>query len=920
MCIRFPDRLAPAIAAAVWLLAGGAGGVWADSPRVDQQDGYRCGGRWVALQRVDGEWLATTGTAARLISVGDAAPVLTGNPALAGRSVIRRRQPGTRLGAAHTLASELQALRNRFSAAAVNPVLAHPRTGLRQIARSQIIVRLAAGVEPTDLPAPILSATALSGALDQFVLRLKPMTVEAELALVSTLDDLPHVLWAEPDFVKEWRRSYLPTDPLFPDQWHLRNLGYNYAGNPFSPADVDIDATEAWDRNLGSTNIVVAVIDDGIQSDHPDLTDNLAFNTGEIPGNDLDDDGNGYADDILGWDFVSGNNSADPKLTADGHGTSVAGLIAARADNGVGGCGVAPACRLLPVKIFLGDSYAGDSAVASAIRYAAGLTSPSRWRGADVLNMSFGGGAPSTAMDSALTDAAALGRNGKGCVLVAASGNSASAYQYYSKSLTAGTYYFEWQYSKDWSFIAGEDTCRLGIVLFPNGTIERFDNATAPTGWSMSPAGDVGWYVEDNPGRAFSTGRYQLRSRTVANRKTATVRSPTITITQSGLIQFLYWVSTEAGYDLLYFRAVRAGATTPAYEYVNSGITAIDPYVAYPANHPDVIAVGASAEFDYRADYSQYGEDLDVVAPGGGGLVGMTTTDRTGSYGYGPSDYTSDFAGTSAATPVTSGTVALLLSRHPDLTAAQARSLLRMTADKVGRVTYSGGETGAGGLNAYYGYGRINAGRLLGLARATFAAGPGGTITPPGGLSSLFCVSGTVHPLAATPGAYYAFDRWTAAAPAGATVFQPTATNTTVSIFDDVTVTGTFTPLRTALGTPLYWLASYGLGVPSFTAGELTDSDHDGHAAWQEWQAGTNPIDPDSILRIRDLHHLADGRCVLTWSSVANRTYAVLTYNTLTNAGTPIVTGLAATPPLNVCTTPPLPAISQFLRIRTAAP
>lgn len=919
--VRSIPRLFTLIIATTWLLTGIGNHAWAGQ-MVDYHDGYRCRGRWVSLQRIDGEWLTTTGTAVRLIGDGAVVSVLSGHPALAGQTLIRRRQSAVRLNTARSPAAELQMLRNRFGRTAANAVMANPRTGLRQISRSQIIVRLAPGFKPADLPAPIRSIKPVCGTPDQFVLGLTPLTVEDELALVSRLDALPGVRWAEPDFLKEWRRSYQPSDPLFPNQWHLHNTGYTAFGRPYSPAEIDISAAEAWDRNMGATNIIVAVIDDGVQSDHPDLMANMANNTGEINGNNLDDDGNGYIDDVLGWDFISSSNqsNADPKLPADGHGTSVAGLIAGRADNGVGGCGVAPDCRLLPVKIFLGNSYAGDSAVANAIRYAAGLTAPNQWRGADVINMSFGGGSPSESMDSALTDAATRGRDGKGCVLVAASGNSASAYQYYSKTLDPGTYYFEWQYQKDWAISVDEDCCRLGIVLFPNGVIERFDNASAPYGWNLDQNNDAGWYVEDNPARAFSTGRYQLRTHVIGNNKTATVRSPTITLTQAGSIQFLYWVATEAGYDLLRFRVVQVGEATPAYEYINSGVTMRDPYVAYPANHPSVIAAGASAEFDYRSDFSQYGEDLDVVAPGGGGLLGITTTDRTGSYGYDASDYTSEFGGTSAAAPITSGTIALLLSRHPDLTAAQARTLLRRSADKVGRVGYSDGAPDCGGFNPYYGYGRINAGRLLWLARAHFAAGPNGQIATPDGQSTFFCDSGTVYSLAATPDMYFEFNHWDVAAPVNAAVFQPAATNTTVAIFDDVTITGTFKPLLAAMGTPLYWLAGFGLNVPSFNVGELTDNDVDGHAAWQEWLAGTDPLDHDSVLLVRDLQRLSDGRCVLTWSSVFNRTYDILTYETPAGASTSIVNGLSSTPPLNVYTTMPLSAATQFIRIRTAPP
>lgn len=913
--------------ALLWLLVG-AGGVCAGEA-VAPTDGYRCRGRWIPLLQADGEWLVATQAVARLVGGHEAAAVLSGHPALADRALVCRRPSasGARLGAARSPAGELQALRVRFGSTAVNPVWIHPRTGLRQFTRSQIIIRLAPGARPDDLPAPVLSARPVCGTLDQFVLRLAPLAAEDELALVSRLAGLPQVLWAEPDFLKEWRCSYLPADPLFPYQWHLRNLGYvTVSGNPYSPADVDIDATEAWDRGLGSSNVVVAVMDDGVQSDHPDLVDNLAFNAGEVPGNDSDDDANGYVDDILGWDFASGNNNADPKLTADNHGTMVAGLVAARAGNGVGGCGAAPGCRLLPVKLFLGSSYAGDSAVADAIRYAAGLTSPHPWRGADVINMSFGTGAPSEAIDSALHAAATLGRGGRGCVVVVAGGNSAGgspaapAYRTYTKPLDPGTYTFEWQYSKNGSVSAGEDCCRLGQVILPNGVIERFDAATAPVGWNLTPTNDPGWQVEDNPARAFSTGRYQLRSNAIGSNATATVRSPAVTFAQAASVQFRYWVSTETNADVLSFRAVRAGVTTPDYEYVYSGVPMIDPAVAYPASHSDVIAVGATAEFGYRSCYSPYGDDLDLVAPGGGGLINLTTTDRTGSHGVDASDYTSAFGGTSASTPLTAGAVALLLSRRPELTAAEVHTLLRMTADKVGRVAYSGGETNCGGFNPYYGYGRINAGRLLWLARAGFTAAAGGAITPPGGVTPLFCATGTVVSLAATPAPYHAFAGWVVTAPAGAVVAQPAATNTTATILDDVTVAGTFAPLLTARGTPHYWLASFGLGTPSFDAGELTDGDRDGHVAWQEWLTGTNPLDGQSVLRVRELRHLPEGRCVLTWPSVAGHAYAVMSYTAPAGGGTPLVGDLAATPPLNVCTTPPLPAATLFLRVQTAPP
>ena len=95
----------------------------------------------------------------------------------------------------------------------------------------------------------------------------------------------------------------------------------------------------------------------------------------------------------------------------------------------------------------------------------------------------------------------------------------------------------------------------------------------------------------------------------------------------------------------------------------------------FPATIPSTIGVGASTDFDYRSDYSEYGSGLSLVAPSNGGFGGITTTDRTGSDGYdATSDYTDTFGGTSSATPLMSGIAALLYSKNPNLTVAQLRA------------------------------------------------------------------------------------------------------------------------------------------------------------------------------------------------------------------------------------------------------
>lgn len=157
----------------------------------------------------------------------------------------------------------------------------------------------------------------------------------------------------------------------------------------------------------GSSDVVVAVIDTGVDYSHLDLRNNIWINTAEIPGNGIDDDGNGYIDDVYGWNFVGDNN--DPK-DDNGHGTHVAGIIAAE-NNDIGSVGVAYNCKVMVLKAGNSSGYFNNSDIAEAIRYA-------YMNGASVINMSFGGSVISMAAKDALENAY------NSCILVAAAGNA----------------------------------------------------------------------------------------------------------------------------------------------------------------------------------------------------------------------------------------------------------------------------------------------------------------------------------------------------------------------------------------------------------------------------------------------------------------------------------------------------------------
>lgn len=287
----------------------------------------------------------------------------------------------------------------------VAPVYREPQSGLRMVVTDEITVRFKSDVSDEainrlnkETGVEILKKDRF--APNQYILKVKDP--KETFAIANKYHQSNLTEFAEPNFFSEIEKTSVP----YFEQWHLHNTGQNNG-----LAGEDVKAKEAWDLTKGSPNITVAIIDDGVHIDHPDLKPNIWTNP------------DGSQPDAHGWDFFSDSNNPNPqkftppyyvKNDNDNHGTSCAGVVAATGDGALGVIGIAPECKILPVKIFMGDNMAQINKLAQAIRYAG--------QRADILSNSWNCPA-SNDVTYAIKDVVQTGRGGKGCPVFVASGN-----------------------------------------------------------------------------------------------------------------------------------------------------------------------------------------------------------------------------------------------------------------------------------------------------------------------------------------------------------------------------------------------------------------------------------------------------------------------------------------------------------------
>jgi subtilisin family serine protease len=535
-------------------------------------------------------------------------------------------------------------------------------------------------------------------------LRLPPFVSMAE-ALQLFLRN-PDVEFVEPNYIIHTCQVF-PDDPTFDSEnpnygvlWGLYNFGQAVGGKPGLPG-ADINAPDAWEISTGGDGVIIAVIDTGVAYSHPELTANMWTNPGEDPwsvpndhatGNRFDDDCNGRNDDWRGWDFVDGDNEP---MDYHGHGTHVAGTIAAVGDNGQGITGVMWRAAIMPLRILDAHGTGSISSAIQAIDYAV-------QKGARVINASWGG---TDFSESLLQSIQFCQRNG--VLVVAAAGNNA-------RNTDESPFYpASYDLPNIISVAAGDQ--RDTVATFSNWGPSTVDVAAPGVAiYSTWPS----WYsvegcfpdnIESGPGDWITHGTTQwaitdaeFNSPTHCwtdspggnyhNNTDSWLVLPRVDLSQSRMSRLIYYLrlETEAYRDFLYVEASVDGITWtniygPGVGYTGSTggdfIEITDDISAYDGE-PSV-----SIRFRLVADSQNTFDGVSIDD------VNVTCISHT---------YQGDefrfLQGTSMATPHVSGLAGLLLAAHPHLSVEELKWRILNGTDELESLKgklYTGGRINA---------------------------------------------------------------------------------------------------------------------------------------------------------------------------------------------------------------------------------
>lgn len=511
--------------------------------------------------------------------------------------------------------------------------------------------------------------------------KLQPGTsVEDALEQIGAQDLVERV---EPNYLRAL--SVIPDYLNFGKLWAFRNTGQSVNGVAGLPG-ADIGMTNAWDISTGSRGVVVAVIDTGLLYNHPDLAANVWRNTGEscTAGSDLD--GNGFAGDCRGWNFVDDNN--DP-LDFNGHGTHVAGIIGAAGGSVSALVGVNWATTIMPLRVLDSAGYGTTADVIAAVNYATRM-------GAHVINASLGGGDASQIEREAI-EAFVAG----GGLFVAAAGNSGSnidsAPFYPASYRISGLIGVAATDSSDSLASWSNYGTRSVLVAAPGVNILSSYLPGRTTVWQDDFAGALAW-VTGGTGDSWGLQSAGLSDSPAGNYAAGTnswARSPLIALSSNGGCQLNYMLvlDTVQNADFLYTevstngvtwstRAARSGTTNGVQESVTTDLSAFsgqDLYVRFR------LSAGSGSP-------GRDGAHIDNVA-----VSCFSQADSSANYAF--------LSGTSMATPMVSGLAALIKAIDPALTNLQVEQIIESSADWKSALS---GKVQTGG--------RINANRAVNMA------------------------------------------------------------------------------------------------------------------------------------------------------------------------------------------------------------
>ncbi len=288
----------------------------------------------------------------------------------------------------------------------------------------EVIVKLKDGVRASSVNMNALIQKSLGSIA---ILSVKPFRTDASFAKVkiaqsgmtalaiSRISQDPSIQYAEPNFIYRTSEAGIPSDTDFEKLWGIKNVGQMDAAGQVGKPGADINVVPLWQRGItGSRDVVVAVIDTGVQWDHPDLEANVYTNPGEAGGlaaNGKDDDGNGFIDDVHGWNFAAQTNASSDDHD---HGSHCSGTIGGVGDNGKGVAGINWQVSILPVKFLDGQGGGTLEGAVESIKYATKMK-------VNIMSNSWGGGGYSEALKDAIVEA-----KNAGILFVAAAGNDGS--------------------------------------------------------------------------------------------------------------------------------------------------------------------------------------------------------------------------------------------------------------------------------------------------------------------------------------------------------------------------------------------------------------------------------------------------------------------------------------------------------------